>query len=218
MPTPTSPYMHANGRDLDVQRFATDLATAIGGEAATGDSDNIGTSIKFNGDTVPDCDIPGALTLTVWRARDSQTAEVRVYPSDVPEKYINSYFGRNDQLPSIRVSTAKPMDRIVKDIKRRLFSEAAEPIAARRARAQEAMAFTSKTQQNAETIRQRIPALKIRNPQHSDADPVFYINIAGIYLDGRVQGDSVTFDRGSVSVENFVRMMEALNLPDKMVG
>jgi hypothetical protein len=194
-------------RHLDVPRFAADLAVALGGTIDP-DSEDYGGYRKIN--------LPDNLQLSIsqthtYGAGDREKVTLRLRPTDVPNDLHSSFYGAKYRLPEIHVSTARPMDKIAADIKRRLFTAAADPIAAQRETARQRQEYRNKLAESVAAMRQEFPQLDIRERDKDRAE--FFSGSIGHYLSGQIHSDGmISIDRmGSVSREQFLAICRILN-------
>lgn len=190
---------------LDARRFAEDLARAFGGTM-------IPESEEYEKQSSGDFTMPAdGVKIRVYRSYIHKAEQVGLYISatDVPRDVESSLYGDKYKLPSITVSTARPLASLVKDIQRRLIDAAAPALAARRDMArQHAEAKTSMASAVA-AMRRKFPDLRIE-VNSKGTESTFYSSAP--YLAGRIYNDgSVTIDRmGSMPANQFAAVLRVL--------
>lgn len=189
-------------KKLDLQRFATDLAAAIGGEAKpfTGefDSDRYRiASIELGREVIN-------LAAQDWGA-DKGKVHLSIYAGDVPSGPKGGQYAT----PRITVSPGRPMAALARDVQRRLI-DAAEPALAKQREYKAANdAFKLALADNAKRLERLVPGMRVSFVRD---EPSARFDMAGAYLSGRVNADGTfTVDRmASINLETLAVIAAAL--------
>lgn len=155
----------------------------------------------------------GPIVLDFWErsGRDAGKMEVKAFPHGIDHQIARGAgMGDNCILPIMSVSMSRPLPTIVKEISRRILAPAVAPINARFERAKAKADYEQSAVDTAAKIAGALPMVQVAKRQHNDHSTV-YFNCNGIYVNARVQGDSVQFDNmGGLTPERFIVMMQAL--------
>lgn len=194
---------------LDLHRFAADVCKLLKGKIVQQKHDEIVNeryvSIEIDG---------AVLGLTKgWKRSELDKVTVNIGPLGLKLAYNDTPRGPEYKTPEATVSTARPLDKIVADIKRRVIEPGKAPIAKLHEHA-----ATCDQQRNslvavAADLRKRYPMLQVTVKDGERFSAGLYRNANDEpYLSGSVRADgSVSIDRlGSLSAEQFERVMAAL--------
>lgn len=191
---------------IDVQRFAKDIAAQLGGTIIPENPD------AYDAKTSASFTMPEQLKIHVWHNYSHKGAQVglSIAPTDVPQDLWSSMYGDKYKLPSITVSTDRPLSALAKDITRRLIEACASPVRERRAYAKQQQEHKDSLGVAVAALKKAFPALDLRvNDKGTEA--TFYSSKP--YMQGRVYVDgSVGIDRlGTISPEAFAKVMRLLS-------
>lgn len=211
-PYATSDNPHGPFR-LDTFAFTRDLAPLLDGTVDIKDANN-----QDRGAAIL---LPDDMRLTIWTDRSNpEKVDLRIYPSDLPI-WPNPFPAYSDtyKLPSIGVSTGRPLAKIAADIKRRLIPEAKAPCEARRKYVRQQNEATNSLTAYAARVKAEIPGFRITEPR-DDGSPVSlsaYWGTGATYLDARLYSNgNVGIDRiSSMPFEMFKEVCRVLGVKPK---
>lgn len=170
--------------EFDSKRFLSDLAAALGGT----DVDPEYQGGRFS---------VGELAMYLrqgWGAK-ARRVTINCGTTDKSAHQLAYARGRVPDFPEISIDPDRPLDAVVKDIRKRLIEPAAEPLAALKSLASEQADTVATLRAHAERINASYPgSVTLRDETKSEAS--FYLNSAGCYLSGRLNTDgSLYVDR-----------------------
>jgi len=196
-------------RVMDVQKFAADLAKALGGTYVAPKPNDMGAGERYAHIIVDDCDI--GITRG-WENRNSDKVTFNIAPANCTLGYNDTPRGEEYKLPRASMSVSKPMNRLVADVKRRVIDPAKAPIAKRREHAAELKRRANSLVDVAAKLRAAHPGLEVKVADGSTYSGSIYRNGDGPYVSGSVYADgTVSIDRmGTLSPAQFDRVMRAL--------
>lgn len=182
---------------VDLKNFAIQLAGLLRGEfkpeAESYDQKDRATVI------LPE----EAIRITIYRRYDHKAGQVGldIDATDVPPQ---TFYGDKYKLPHITITTTRPLEILVKDIKRRLIEPAAAPLAERRKSRDQDQLQKEGLKSAVESLRRRFPQLTIHYPDpHGRTDR----DRAPIYC-SKPNLSGYVFWNGSVNIERIESMSE----------
>lgn len=188
--------------EFDSKRFLADLVAALGG--SNPDPEYQGGRFDL-----------GDLSIYLRQGYGAKARRVTIScgASDRAAHQRAYSHGRLPAFPSITVDPDRPLDVLVKDIKRRVIDAAVEPLAALKAAdAAQGEAFAS-LQAAAARINARFPGAVTLSTVDTVREAPLYLNGGGsAYLSGRLQSDGRLYvDRvGTVDAEKVERLLALL--------
>jgi len=198
---------------INVQRFSEDLCAAMGGtfipETELYDAKSRG---RFS--------LSSGLRITVCCNYNHKKEQVGLHIDDygmIPAESLSSFYGDKYHLPSITVSTARPMAALVKDVQRRLIDAAAGSLVARREVVRQHQGYKDRLAATIASLKASCQDLEVRiNDRGTEAS--FYTR-AGLNslpdmmtISGRIYSDgTVGIDRcSSIPATKFAAVLRVL--------
>ncbi len=194
---------------LDLHSFAKDLCKALSGKLTARDKDEIAND-RYASFTLGESKI--GLT-KCWKKSELDKVSVTIAPANFNLSYNDTPRGPEYKTPEATVSTSRPLDKIVADIKRRVIEPSKAPIAKLREHAAACDQQRSDLRDIASNLRSRYPLLQVTVKDGERFSGKLYRNSNDEpYLSGSVHADgSVSIDRlGSLTPAQFARLMKAL--------
>jgi hypothetical protein len=186
---------------LDVPAFAAALAAQLGGTVEATESGFAGSArIRV-----------GELCLYVRTEHGAKFGRVEIH-SGAPEATDKLHYSERPSFPSGSFDTARPLDRLAADIRRRIIEPAAEPTAKAKAKLEANNGHRAQLEAAAAELRAAFPTVQItiRDGTSVTQADVYYSR-DGAHLSGRLNAD------GSLNVERIwgadtVQLFKALGL------
>lgn len=187
--------------EFDSKRFLADLVAALGGS----DADPEYQGGRFNVD---------GLAVYLRQGYGAKVRRVTVTSGTADKDAHRLAYARGSvpSFPSITIDPDRPLDVLVKDIKRRVIEASAEPMAALAALAAAQADTASQLKAAADRINAKFPGAVTVSGDDTKRNADVYLNGAGSYLSGRLNADGTLYvDRvGSVPAHKVEALLALL--------
>jgi len=195
-------HAHRTDIEFDSKRFLGDITTALGGAT---DIDPEYQGGRFN---------LGELAIYIRAGYGAKARRVTI-SCGIADRAIHQLAyaqGRVGEFPSISIDTDRPLDAIVKDIRKRLIEAASEPLAQAKALAQKQANTASELKAHADRINSQFPGVVTLPDDNTKREAALYMNGGGCYLSGRLNSDGgIYVDRlGSVPAHKVEALLKLL--------